>query len=69
MSRLSSRSVRNSGAVELNSRSPVDFVDALVRLERHVDLRAGVVEPHGAGFVDERAVEILFADEVENRAR
>ena len=48
MSRLRSSSVRNAGAVELKSRSPVDSSIVLVRLEGHVNLRAGVVQPHGA---------------------
>ena len=46
--------MRNAGAVELNSRSPQTvLVDRLARPQGHVDLGAGVVQPHRPGLLDE----------------
>ena len=55
--RLSSRSVRNAGAVGTEQQVAARLlVDRLAGLQGHVDLRAGVVQPHGAGLLEKIAV-------------
>ena len=37
------------------------------RLDRHVNLRAAVIEPHTASLLDKLRIKMLFTDQFENR--
>src|SRR5262249_50892067 len=42
------------------------LIELLIRLKRHIDLRAAVVQTHGPGVIDERLVEMLLADKLQH---
>ncbi len=54
--------MRNSGRGRAEQQIAAALVEHFARLQRHVDLATGVVEPHGSGLFDEIAVEMLVAD-------
>ncbi len=50
-----------TGATELNSKSPMILVESFIGFQRHIDLGAGVIEPHLPRLFHELLVEVLGA--------
>ena len=42
------------------------FIELFTRLERHVNLATGIIQPHGLGVVAKFPIEMLLADQVKN---